>query len=451
MAEWAPDLVTPEDRADVATNMAKTRDIHNATITIIDTMVSYLLEDADTRELGLWGFIHVILVFMRSLKARPELLQWVGEAFHAELLAPFLDMLIQNGGRRALECATRPQLTTLSLGYAEKNDHNNPLPEHELLRGHFFAREAGPALYGSLVEVQRQEAELRDLPLFPEGWFKGQRYDFEERRVRQDYVQDAEMCDFRSNQILCLAAQLKGVFFRLQGDGNGWHWINMPGAPPVPPPRRNKGMPEVVEWNEKSRVVFVDPSFNDVEMEKERNRRLMEEDEKKKNAEAIEANKKGDADKVSALHNILEASKSADKTEQLSVDVDDRINDVEAVTAPTSTQSVALEDEGHVPISTGDMELVDILLLSTIYSEGHEDKTLLVGSSPVFQDTAESDAGVGIGRAITPVDVVQPTEGMLDTVPGTENATDVVEYQTDGSEDDWAQVSCESRDITWNI
>ncbi len=57
-------------------------------------MVPHLLGEAHTRDLGVWGFIYVILVFMRSLKTRPDLLKWFGPAFHAEILARFLNMLL---------------------------------------------------------------------------------------------------------------------------------------------------------------------------------------------------------------------------------------------------------------------------------------------------------------------------------------------------------------------
>lgn len=116
MATWAPDLVTDADRADIAASMANTRDIHNATIEMINVMIPYLLKDADTRDLRVWGFIYVILVFMRSLKMRPNLLKWFGFAFHAELLAPFVNMLLREDetrGSRALESTSQSELVTL--------------------------------------------------------------------------------------------------------------------------------------------------------------------------------------------------------------------------------------------------------------------------------------------------------------------------------------------------
>ncbi|KAH6874155.1 hypothetical protein B0T10DRAFT_587943 [Thelonectria olida] len=110
-----PDLVTAEDRAD-SDAMANARDIHDATIELIRTMVPYLLEEADTRDLGVWGFIYVILVFMRSLKTRPALLEWFGSAFHAKVLAPFINMLLredESRGGPALESASQSELITV--------------------------------------------------------------------------------------------------------------------------------------------------------------------------------------------------------------------------------------------------------------------------------------------------------------------------------------------------
>ncbi|KAH8755304.1 hypothetical protein F5883DRAFT_383289, partial [Diaporthe sp. PMI_573] len=123
MAAWAPDLVTPADRADLIANMANARDIHNATIEMIQTMVPYLLAEADTRDLRVWGFIYVILVFMRSLKTRPDLVKWVGYAFHAEILAPFLSMLLREDetrGRCALERASQSELLKLCTPLNQK-------------------------------------------------------------------------------------------------------------------------------------------------------------------------------------------------------------------------------------------------------------------------------------------------------------------------------------------
>src|SRR5438132_6018342 len=107
MAAWAPDLVTAEDRAD-SDAMANARDIHDATIELIRTMVPYLLENADTRDLGVWEFIcnfglHALL----EDAARPA---EMARLFHAEMIAPYLNMLLREDetrGRHAFESASQ--------------------------------------------------------------------------------------------------------------------------------------------------------------------------------------------------------------------------------------------------------------------------------------------------------------------------------------------------------
>ncbi|ENH75333.1 hypothetical protein FOC1_g10000814 [Fusarium oxysporum f. sp. cubense race 1] len=115
MAKFAPDLVTDEDRSD-SDAMANARDIHDATIELINTMVPYLLEGADTRALGVWRFILVILMFMRSLKTRPALREWwFGSAFHAEALTPYFNLILRQDeiqGAAALASASQSELIT---------------------------------------------------------------------------------------------------------------------------------------------------------------------------------------------------------------------------------------------------------------------------------------------------------------------------------------------------
>lgn len=50
-------------------------------------------------------------------------------------------------------------------------------------------------------------------PLFPKKWFDNTKYDYEERLVRLEYVQDAESYNNRSFQIVRLVNQLIDVFF----------------------------------------------------------------------------------------------------------------------------------------------------------------------------------------------------------------------------------------------
>lgn len=141
MEAWAPDIVTAGDRAHPA--MLHAKDIHDATIELVYTMIPYILEGADTRDVGLWGFIYVILVFVRSLKTRPALLGWFGLAFHPKTLALFLNMLLRDDetrGGTALESARQSEMITV----CSEGMPGNLLPEHYLLLGSFFAREAEP-------------------------------------------------------------------------------------------------------------------------------------------------------------------------------------------------------------------------------------------------------------------------------------------------------------------
>ncbi|KAK2122097.1 hypothetical protein NOF04DRAFT_1418333 [Fusarium oxysporum II5] len=130
MAKFAPDLVTDEDRSD-SDAMANARDIHDATIELINTMVPYLLEGADTRALGVWRFILVILMFMRSLKTRPALREWwFGSAFHAEALTPYFNLILRQDeiqGAAALASASQSELITILLAaQREKEARQKP-------------------------------------------------------------------------------------------------------------------------------------------------------------------------------------------------------------------------------------------------------------------------------------------------------------------------------------
>jgi hypothetical protein len=193
MTAWAPGLVTAEDRAD-SDAMANARDVHDVTVELIHTMIPCLLEDVDTRDLKVWGFIYVILVFMRSMKTRPSLLEWLGSAFHPHVLASFLNMLLREDetrGDAASKSASHSELVTIwsplnerkkpdKYGFSTEDSikkflcakeectapggettveeamaidtthdrdsergYANVLPEHNLLVGHFFARQAG--------------------------------------------------------------------------------------------------------------------------------------------------------------------------------------------------------------------------------------------------------------------------------------------------------------------
>jgi hypothetical protein len=153
MAKFAPDLVTDEDRSD-SDAMANARDIHDATIELINTMVPYLLEDADTRGLGVWRFILVILMFMRSLKTRPALREWFGPAFHAEALTPYFNLILrqdESQSASALESASQSELIT----------DFSPLNERERLGKYAFSTKDNIETYLRETEEQRKAERAR--------------------------------------------------------------------------------------------------------------------------------------------------------------------------------------------------------------------------------------------------------------------------------------------------
>ncbi|KAH8744741.1 hypothetical protein F5883DRAFT_660255, partial [Diaporthe sp. PMI_573] len=127
------------------------------------------------------------------------------------------------------------------------------------------------------AKLMREEWLLRDPPLFPAGWFKNSKYDFDESQVRHHYVQDAVTYDNRSRQLLCLAVQLISVFFEIHTDENGRHWVSVLGGPPSEPCLHMK-MPDIVERDGGVRFVYVDPSSHIIEIENEWNERASEED-----------------------------------------------------------------------------------------------------------------------------------------------------------------------------
>ena len=167
MAAWAPDLVTDADRADITVSMANARDIHDATIKMIDVMIPYLLKDADTRDLRVWGFIYVILVFMRSLKTRQHLLEWFGFAFHAELLAPFINMLLcedETRGSRALE-STSQLVKLCSLLNQEEKLGDYGLTTEDNIKKYHQSQEERRKVEGASNTVTGEDATAtKDVP-----------------------------------------------------------------------------------------------------------------------------------------------------------------------------------------------------------------------------------------------------------------------------------------------
>ncbi|KAI5465159.1 hypothetical protein BGZ63DRAFT_422113 [Mariannaea sp. PMI_226] len=312
MAALAPDFVMAEEIAD-SDAMANARDIHDATIELINTMIPYLLEKADTRDLGVWGFIYIILVFMRPLETRPALRAWFGSAFHARTLAPFLNMLLREDETRGgltLKSTSQSELVTVSsllndkpkpgmYGFstednirkyyhreqestttteetaisnaAHKRDRDtetpvweqmyaNVLPEHILLSGLFVAREA-ELCKKSPKNLTNITVKAEERPLFPKNWFECSKHSIDEAQVR-NHVQDAETHHDRSMQILRLVAQLRHFFIFIT-DEDGRYWISVPGASSTPKPDPNKKMPEIIERDSGVRIVYVHPSALD--------------------------------------------------------------------------------------------------------------------------------------------------------------------------------------------
>lgn len=172
MTAWAPDFMTTLDGANPDA-MANARDIHDATIELLHTMIPYVLEEADTRDLEVWGFIYILLVFMRSLKTRPALFAWFGSAFHAEVLAPFLNMLLREDETRggpALESASQWELVTVcSLLNEEKRLGKNGLSTEDNLGKHHDEQRARQKTErakstATVGEVTTEEATPIDTP-----------------------------------------------------------------------------------------------------------------------------------------------------------------------------------------------------------------------------------------------------------------------------------------------
>jgi len=83
----------------------------------------------------------VILVFMRSLKTRPGLRERFGRAFHAETLAPFLNMLLREDeirGIRALTSAPESELpkSRSPLNWEEKTGNYGLSTVDNIMRYH---------------------------------------------------------------------------------------------------------------------------------------------------------------------------------------------------------------------------------------------------------------------------------------------------------------------------
>ncbi|CVL08099.1 uncharacterized protein FMAN_14237 [Fusarium mangiferae] len=339
------------------------------------------------------------------------------------------------------------------------------------------------------VEVRRREGLHRDPPLFLNGWFKRSKHDYNDIQVR-NYVQDAATCDARSNQLLHLAAQLIDRFFVFETDEERRYWISVPGASSVPKPDPNKKRPEIIERDGGVRVVYVHPLFHAAEIEREKRRAAREEkwqkekerqkekrqkeeerqkekkrkeDEAKATADvatALNEKAEGDAKEVSVANNGPEASQLTDTTEQQPTQSEKPVSQVdaekatEAVNLPAVAPSTVSEDGDHEPSSAYEMDLDKAIGLEKATAaaqkppvtheadptEAEPTKAKVEMTLPVRgvddAHTKGSGAGSDAAAATTtapaadaatdPQVTVPLSEGVLDSMPKTEDSTKAI-------------------------
>lgn len=322
MAVLAPDLVMPEARDELADSIASGKNIFDLTervFALVSAVIVQVLKQEETSNLRLWEFIYILLVFMRAIATRPDILRRFGYALHAELLAGYLNKLLHTETRGGSKWDMASKLVSPTLrsplnkkekpgkyGVTTSNqattdadtaqdathstepiNYTSPLPEHYLIRGSYFAREPGSywPTTGEVVEqvrtespansyqkkreaelaglqgMEREKALIRDPPLFGEDWFRDSKYDFEDRMVMRDSVQSIEMVEDRFNQILSLASCLVGSFFCLETNDDGYQAFGVIGALSVRELNPDVKMPEVFEREGGVRAVYVDPSL----------------------------------------------------------------------------------------------------------------------------------------------------------------------------------------------
>lgn len=237
---------------------------------------------------------------------------------------------------------TRQQDTHTKEEAAEKpqQEDEQKIRESEEAR---LAEEEGKRREAEEAEARRQEGLLRDPPLFPNGWLKKSKYDFDDIQVC-DYVQSFETCNGRSNQILRWAFQLTGYFFIVEFDEEKRIWISVSGSSSLPKLDLNKKMPEIVERDGGVRVVYVDTSSHAAEIKKEKERLAREEEmqkEKEKDVEAttevaavVDEKANGDAEEVSAVNSIPETSQFTETIDQQPAQFERPTDHVNAEGAP---------------------------------------------------------------------------------------------------------------------
>ncbi|KAH6658628.1 hypothetical protein BKA67DRAFT_533758 [Truncatella angustata] len=95
---WAQDLAESRWSADIAVHNQGDGDftVVDRAASLLGVVVTSVLTQPDTQDLKFWEFVHVLLIFMRALQARPKLKARCGYAFHPELLAPLLNVLLRH-------------------------------------------------------------------------------------------------------------------------------------------------------------------------------------------------------------------------------------------------------------------------------------------------------------------------------------------------------------------
>jgi hypothetical protein len=63
-------------------------------LALLSAVNGRILERPHLREIGLYRYLHAMLVFMRYLTTRPELLERFNNEFHTELMVPILNRLL---------------------------------------------------------------------------------------------------------------------------------------------------------------------------------------------------------------------------------------------------------------------------------------------------------------------------------------------------------------------
>ncbi|KAK7924664.1 hypothetical protein PG985_006718 [Apiospora marii] len=183
MAAWAPDFVSYEDCAELAATVVRGHDVYDKAelgAQIMSATISKLLRRTNAYDIELEEFIHVLLVFMRAMKARPKQRERLGYAFHPELMAPILTQILRQAETQGItvnwETASQQEFPAMCMPLNEKYRPDkvkmghrgagmhqtnldatkrlltNPLPEDELLRGHFFARDAAKPRNETMAE-----------------------------------------------------------------------------------------------------------------------------------------------------------------------------------------------------------------------------------------------------------------------------------------------------------